>query len=126
MADRNTEPDALAALERRLKQAREASKVAPPEKPAAEPANPNLSMALRVGVEMVAGVAVGVAVGYGLDQWLGTTPWLLIVMFFAGAAGGALNTYRAVTGAGFSPVMRQPDQNDGAGADQAKSGRTED
>ncbi len=34
---------------------------------------------LRVGIEMVGTLAVGVAIGWGLDIWLETGPWLLVV-----------------------------------------------
>ena len=93
--------DALRRLEAELKRARELSKIAPREDDAAGPPPAGLGMALRIGVEMVAGVCVGAGVGYGLDRWLGTSPWLLIVFFFLGAGAGGLNTYRAITGAGF-------------------------
>jgi ATP synthase protein I len=56
----------------------------------------------RAGVELVAGVAVGSAVGYGLDSWLGTSPWMFILCFILGAAAGMLNVYRAVNGMGMS------------------------
>ena len=59
-------------------------------------------IAARAGVELVAGVAVGSAVGYGLDSWLGTSPWMFILCFVVGAAAGMLNVYRAVNGMGMS------------------------
>ena len=93
--------DALRRLEAKLKRARELSKIAPRRDEAAGPPAAGLGMALRIGVEMVAGVCLGTGVGYGLDRWLGTSPWLLIVFFFLGAGAGGLNTYRAITGAGF-------------------------
>jgi len=57
-----------------------------------------LGMGLRIGVEMVAGLGVGLAIGWGLDHWLGTKPWLMILFFFLGAAAGILNAYRASSG----------------------------
>jgi ATP synthase protein I len=53
-----------------------------------------LSVAARVGVEMVAATAVGTGMGYGLDRWLGTAPWLLIVGVFLGATAGILAIFR--------------------------------
>lgn len=64
-------------------------------------------MALRVGIEMAGTLAVGVAIGWGLDRWLGTKPWLLIVFFFIGAAAGVLNVYRAVSNFGLAPGYRR-------------------
>ena len=53
-----------------------------------------LSVAARVGVEMVAATVVGTGLGYGLDRWLGTAPWLLIVGVFLGATAGILAIFR--------------------------------
>jgi ATP synthase protein I len=67
-----------------------------------------MGMAARIGIELVAGVAVGTGAGYLLDQWLGTTPWLLIVFFFLGAAAGTMNVYRAAMGEGLSVGFKKP------------------
>jgi ATP synthase protein I len=53
---------------------------------------------VRIGVELVAGIGVGSLIGYGLDAWLGTRPWLMVVFFFLGAAASVMNMYRAVQG----------------------------
>ena len=69
-------------------------------------------MAMRAGVELVAGVGVGTAVGYGLDKWLDTTPWLMVVFFFVGATAGMLNAYRAISGLGMAlGYQRGTDKN---------------
>jgi ATP synthase protein I len=57
-----------------------------------------LGIGLRIGVEMVSAIAVGSAIGWGLDRWLGTKPWLMVLFFFLGAAAGILNAYRASQG----------------------------
>ncbi|WP_424812684.1 AtpZ/AtpI family protein [Roseococcus sp. YIM B11640] len=49
---------------------------------------------LRAGVEVVSALIVGVAIGFALDRWLGTWPWLFLVMFILGAAAGVMNVYR--------------------------------
>lgn len=59
-----------------------------------------IGFAFRIGTELVAGIALGVGIGLGLDWWLDTRPWLMIVFFFLGAAAGMLNVYRTVTGLG--------------------------
>ena len=51
--------------------------------------------AFKLGTELVAAVAVGTIIGFILDSWFGTKPWLIIVFFFLGAAGGMLNVIRA-------------------------------
>ena len=54
----------------------------------------------RVATEMVAGVSVGGFAGWALDQWLGTTPLLMIVLLFLGAAAGMMNIWRMASGHG--------------------------
>jgi ATP synthase protein I len=61
---------------------------------------------------LVSGLLVGLAIGWGLDWWLGTRPWLLIVFFFLGAAAGILNVYRATKGYGLAVGYRKRDQDD--------------
>ena len=51
--------------------------------------------AFKLGTELVAAVAVGTIIGFILDSWFGTKPWLIIIFFFLGAAGGMLNVIRA-------------------------------
>lgn len=51
-------------------------------------------LALRLGVELLAGVAVGAGLGLALDKWLHTAPWLFIACFFLGCAAGFLNLKR--------------------------------
>ena len=55
-----------------------------------------LGIAFRIGTELVAGVAVGLGIGWGLDRWLGTGPWLMVVFFFLGSAAGILNVWRTM------------------------------
>ena len=76
-----------------------------------------LSMAMRIGVELVAALAVAMGVGWLLDRWLGTRPWLMIVFFFLGSAAGIMNVYRAVNGLGLGAGYRPP------GSDQDPEGR---
>jgi F0F1-type ATP synthase assembly protein I len=41
-----------------------------------------------VAFEFVGAIAAGVFVGYQLDAFLGTTPWLMVVMTIVATAGG--------------------------------------
>lgn len=63
------------------------------------PMNPSgVGLATRIGVEMVTTTLVGTALGYGLDKWLGSMPWLMIVFMLLGGAAGVSNVYRVVKG----------------------------
>jgi ATP synthase protein I len=80
---------------------------------------------LRVGIELVGTLAVGVAIGWGLDRWLGTGPWLLVVFFFLGAAAGVLNVYRAVSPIGLAPGYRPDGDADRDADDEGPGGGTD-
>ena len=53
-----------------------------------------------VGFAFVLAVALGAGAGYWLDRWLGTSPWLFLVLFFLGVAAGILNVFRMVKSSG--------------------------
>jgi ATP synthase protein I len=55
-----------------------------------------LSRGIRLGTEFIAAILVGAGVGYFLDQWLGTSPWILLVMLMVGFAAGVVNVTRSV------------------------------
>lgn len=74
--------------------------------------------ALRLSSEFIAGVAVGAGLGWGVDRFVGTSPWGLIVFLLLGFGAGVLNVMRAagmVAEAGIrSPKdgdHRRPDEN---------------
>lgn len=69
-----------------------------------------MSMAMRIGVELVAALVVAMGAGWLLDRWLGTRPWLMIVFFFLGSAAGIMNVYRAVNGLGLAAGYKRPDE----------------
>ena len=76
-----------------------------------------LGFAFRIGTELVAGVVLGVAIGLGLDYWLDTRPWFMILFFFLGAGAGMLNVYRTVTGIGHAIGYEKLDRAPKAGAE---------
>ncbi|MDX1424267.1 MAG: AtpZ/AtpI family protein [Kiloniellales bacterium] len=75
-----------------------------------------LGFGLRIAVDLLAGLAIGVGLGLLLDEWLNTSPLMMVVFLFLGAAAGMLNVYRAATGRGFAVGYRQ------AGDDGAEQG----
>lgn len=100
MSDENKDSPKLADLDARLRAARGSQERSPNKRSAAGgAANPSgIGLAMRVGVEMVTTILVGTAIGYGLDNWLGTKPWLMIVWMLLGGAAGISNVYRVVKG----------------------------
>jgi ATP synthase protein I len=119
--DDQNPPPSLDDLDARLRVAREgAERKSGKRAPDNASSSPLVGMAMRAGVELVAGVGVGTAAGYGLDKWLDTTPWLMIVFFLVGAAAGMLNAYRAISGLGMAlGYQRGTDDNaSGNGRDE--------
>lgn len=53
-----------------------------------------MGTAFRMSTDLVSAVVVGGAVGWGLDWWLGTGPWMLLLFFFLGIAAGIMNVVR--------------------------------
>ncbi len=66
-----------------------------PEEESQGPSRRAMGLAFRVGVELAAGLVVGGGIGWLLDAWFGTSPAMLILFFFVGAAAGMLNVFRA-------------------------------
>lgn len=81
-------------LEARIARAQNERRVA--EQAAAAPAKDmsGWNRGMRLGSEFVAAILVGAGIGYLLDLWLGTSPWLLLVMLLVGFAAGVLNVVR--------------------------------
>lgn len=98
-------PDALARLGEKLDRARAAD--APVRRASGNPGlQQGLALGLRVGVELVTAVVVAGGLGWAIDRWLGTRPWVMLVMLVLGIAAGMLNVYRAFTGAGMAVGYR--------------------
>lgn len=79
----------------------------------------------KIAAEFVAGILVGGAIGWGLDSWLGTSPWGLIVFVMLGFAAGVLNALRTAGLATESPARRARDGKDGNGDDGGGSSATD-
>ena len=74
----------LASLDQRLKAATDAEKVrngTTQRKP-----DKGYSQGSRVLTELIAGPAGGALIGWLFDRWLGTSPWLLLVLMVLGIA----------------------------------------
>ena len=114
MSDQPPEQE-LDALGKRLREARgKTEDVSPESEDKNQPAANALSLAFRVGVELVSALAIGVAIGWLLDQWLDTRPWLMLVFIFLGGGAGILNVYRMARGFGYAVgYQREDDSGDG-------------
>lgn len=55
-----------------------------------------MNRAIRLGAEFIAAILVGSGIGFLLDLWLGTKPWIMLVMLLVGFAAGILNVVRSV------------------------------
>lgn len=95
-------PDGFDARLKRLESERG---LIPPE--AAKPPPGGYSQGMRAATDLVGGVLFGIGVGYGLDRWLGTSPWCLIGFFLLGTVAGFVNVYRGVAGYGYSAGYRK-------------------
>ena len=84
-----------------------------------------MALAGRVTTELVAGVVVGTFIGWALDNWLSTTPTLMVVFFFLGSAAGMMNVWRALTGRGLAAgfVNEKSSQADENKANEQNNGR---
>jgi ATP synthase protein I len=53
-----------------------------------------LNISLRLGIEFVTAIVLGVFIGHGLDIYLHTYPWGLVIFTVVGIIAGGLNVYR--------------------------------
>ena len=99
--DKTSSSPSLTALQQKIKNAEQAREIAKDSgrRRSHLPAE-MMAMVGRIATEMVAGIAVGGFLGWMLDSWLGTSPLLMIVLFFFGAAAGMLNIWRMASGHG--------------------------
>ena len=112
----NKKLDRLVLLEDKLNQAREEVEGKPKKKIAPEQnIGHGLGFAMKIGVELVSAVIVGTGIGLILDNWLATTPWLMLTFFLLGSVAGIMNVYRSVNGfgntVGFHPVSNLKDDS---------------
>lgn len=93
-------PSSFDELEARLRALRAREDETTGRGPARREPSAGLALGMRLSVEFVAGIAVGVGIGYGLDRWLGTAPWLMMLFLLLGGGAGVMNAYRAAKGLG--------------------------
>ncbi|ATE66026.1 AtpZ/AtpI family protein [Rhizorhabdus dicambivorans] len=82
----------LTSLDERLRAIQHAEKVRTAS--AQKKPEKGYSQGNRVLTELIAGIAGGGLLGWCFDRWLGTTPWLLLVMLFLGIGVAFRNIIR--------------------------------
>jgi ATP synthase protein I len=89
----------LGSLDQRLSEIRDSRKLRTdqPGTESGDTAARTSAMALgfRLSSELVAGVVVGAAIGWGVDRWLSTSPFGLIVFLLLGFTAGVVNVVRS-------------------------------
>jgi F0F1-type ATP synthase assembly protein I len=71
-----------------------------------------LSMAMRLGTEMLVATSVGSLMGYALDSMFKTEPWCLVAGVFFGGAAGSLGVYRTAMRMSTEESNEQDEKND--------------
>lgn len=85
--------DDLDSLDEKLKSYRVSEKKGKTSEQTEEQQAKNINSGVRAGTELVVSIGAGTLIGYGLDSWLGTKPWFLIVFILAGIFIGFMNIY---------------------------------
>jgi ATP synthase protein I len=62
-----------------------------------DPFRQGLSLAMRIGMELVVSTVVGALLGYLLDSWLGTRPWIMVAGVLLGGVAGFRTVYQMAT-----------------------------
>lgn len=104
MADPNPPPDSASGSNdpSALRRAAEAARAAhAPDAP--PPPSSAASLALRFGGEFGAAVLVGAGLGFGVDYWLRTSPWGLVIGLCLGFAAGVTNVVRLARASSVAP-----------------------
>jgi len=73
--------------------------------------NDDKSQGLRAGAELITSIAAGAIIGYWLDDWLGTKPFLLIVMLILGIITGFVNVWRTTQNMGYQVGYKDVQKN---------------
>lgn len=75
----------LSSLDQRLKEAQAEEALRTAKAPAQDA---NYRQGSRVLSYLIGGPLGGALIGWLLDRWLGTSPWILLIMLFLGMAAG--------------------------------------
>jgi ATP synthase protein I len=106
-------PPALRDLDNKLREARARRESKDRGAGARTGGMAGFGLAIRLGLDFIAGVVVGVGTGLLLDWWWGSKPWMMVLFFVIGAAAGTANVIRTASGyggaVGFHPAGEEKD-----------------
>lgn len=109
-----TKPPSLDDLSKRLSKAREErglDRNAGGDRDMA--AGAGLGMAYRIAIEIVVAVVVCAGIGWAIDQWLNTTPWVMLVLLLLGFVAGLNNAVRTANRMDAQAAARARDADGG-------------
>lgn len=88
------DPRDLDQFDAKLKAARD--RIEGREGPGSQPSyNDSLAgVGYRMSIELVVGICAGLGLGWLIDWWMGTKPWFMLILMFAGLAAGIFNIVR--------------------------------
>jgi ATP synthase protein I len=86
-------PDALSALDERIRAAKQRQAPPPPK----EDHYSQAEQGWRMVIELVTGILIGFGIGYGLDALFGTIPIFLILFTLLGFVAGVKTMMRTAT-----------------------------
>lgn len=69
----------------------------------------SMSIGMRAGTELVGCIGGSALIGYGLDRWLGTNPWIMIVMMVLGVGAAFMNIWKATQNMGSGVGFKKPE-----------------
>jgi ATP synthase protein I len=91
----DNDPAGLDSFDAKLKAARERSPAPESKSEADGQDRSGLATGMRLSAELISGILLGLGIGWGLDRWLGTGPWLLLVFMVLGTTAGIMTVVRA-------------------------------
>jgi len=68
----------------------------------------NMSVGMRAGTELIGAIGGSALIGYGLDRWLDTAPWCMVVMLVLGVGAGFMNVWKTTQNMGSSVGFKKP------------------
>jgi len=60
----------------------------------------NMSVGMRAGTELIGAIGGSALIGYGFDKWLGTAPWIMVVLLILGVCAGFMNVWKTTQNMG--------------------------